>query len=152
MTITQKLAELGITLPAVPGPFGTYVPAKRCGSLVYVAGQLPMKDGAMLAEGRVPMACGIEQARACARQCVVNALAAVQTLPGGVDQLAGVLRVGVFVASDPVFHQQPTVANAASELLAEIFGDAGRHVRAAVGVAALPLNAPVEIEFTFTTA
>lgn len=147
--LAEKLVTLGIVLPTVPGPFGAYVPARRLGNAVYVAGQLPMKDGRLLACGQVPSRCSVDAAKSAARQCVVNALAAVNTLPGGIGQLVGVARVGVFVNSDRDFTQQPQVANAASELLLELFGDAGRHARAAVGVASLPLDAAVEIEFVF---
>lgn len=149
--ILDRLAAMGIVLPAVPGPFGAYVPAKRVGNLVFVAGQLPMKDGRLLAVGQVPSRCSIDDARLAARQCVVNALAAANTLPGGIGQIVGVARVGVFVSSDRDFTRQPEVANAASELLLELFGDAGRHARAAVGVASLPLDAAVEIEFVFVS-
>lgn len=148
-TLQDRLARLGISLPSVPGPFGAYVPAKRVGPLIYVAGQLPMKDGKLLACGQVPSRCSLEDAAQAARQCVINALAAVSTLPGGIDQLVGVVRLGVFVSSDRDFTRQPQVANAASELLLELFDDDGRHARAAVGVASLPLDAAVEIEFIF---
>lgn len=152
--LTQKLRTLGIELPALPGPFGTYVPAKEVtgpsGGLLFVSGQLPMRAGKLLAEGPVPSACSIDAAREAARQCVINALAAVATIgPGAVDRIVGVVRVGCFVQSDHGFAQQPQVANAASELLIELLGDAGRHARAAVGTNALPLNASVEIEFIF---
>jgi enamine deaminase RidA (YjgF/YER057c/UK114 family) len=140
---------LKIDLPPLAGPFGAYVPAKRVGNLIFVSGQLPMKDGKLIASGQVPSKCSIEAAKLAARQCVINALAAVATLPGGIDQLIGVVRVGAFVSSDSTFTQQPLIANGASELLNEIFGDAGQHVRAAVGVNVLPLDASVEIEFTF---
>ena len=149
MLVTQKLADLGITLPAVPGPFGAYVPAKQAGSLVFVAGQLPMKDGKLLATGPVPSRCSIDDARAAARQCVINGLAAVRAVGIDLNLLAGVVRVGAFVCSDGDFTGQPQVANAASELLLEVFGDAGKHARAAVGVNTLPLGASVEIEFVF---
>src|SRR3954469_23157252 len=152
MSITDTLRALNIALPPVSGPFGAYVPAKRIGNLVYVAGQLPMKDGKLMAIGQVPSRCSLEDARAAARQCVINALAAVQSLEGGVDQLVGVVRVGAFVNSDTSFTEQPKVADAASELLREIFGDAGQHVRAAVGVNTLPRDAAVEIEVVFLTA
>jgi len=151
MSIESKLKSLGITLPSVPGPFGAYVPAKRSGGLVFVAGQLPMKDGKLLATGQVPSRCSVEAAQAAARQCVINALAAVRTLGDDVfDRLSGVLRVGAFVSSDTNFTQQPTVANGASEFVVQLFGDAGRHVRAAVGVNTLPLDSSVEVEFIFT--
>ena len=149
MNLKQKLTELKIDLPPISGPFGAYVPAKRVGNLIYVSGQLPMKDGKLLATGQVPSRCSIEQAKAAARQCVINALAAVNSLPDGLELLDGVVRVGVFVSSDPNFTQQPLIGNSASELLIEIFGDAGKHVRAAVGVNTLPLDASVEIEFIF---
>jgi enamine deaminase RidA (YjgF/YER057c/UK114 family) len=151
MSLSTKLAELGVTTPpAATAALGAYVPAKRHGSLIYVAGQLPMKDGKPLATGPVPSQCSIEQAKAAARQCVVNALAAAAAVVP-LDQITGVLRVGAFVASDGNFTAQPQVANGASEFLLELFGDPGRHVRAAVGVNALPLGASVEIEFIFIT-
>src|SRR5438067_5275772 len=149
MTLSQKLASLSITLPPVSGPFGAYVPAKKVGNLIFVAGQLPMKDGKLLAIGQVPSRCSLEQARIAARKCVINALAAVQSLQGGIDQLIGVVRLGAFVSSDTSFTEQPRVADAASELLKEIFGDSGQHVRAAVGVNTLPRDASVEIEVVF---
>lgn len=146
--IRSKLESLGVTLSKSAATYGAYVPAKRVGNLIYTAGQLPMKDGKLLATGPVPSVTSIEAAQAAARQCVVNALNAVENLCG-VDFLIGVARVGVFVLSDNGFDKQPAVANAASEFLIEIFGDTGRHVRAAVGTNALPLNASVEIEFIF---
>lgn len=149
MSITQKLQSLGISLSAVSGPFGAYVPVKRVGNLIYVAGQLPMKEGKLLATGQVPSRCAVELAQAAARQCVINALSAVRAIEGDLDLLVGVVRVGVFVSSDSNFTEQPKVANGASELLVEIFGDAGKHVRAAVGVNTLPLDASVEVEFIF---
>lgn len=151
-TITEKLASLGIILPPLPGPFGAYAPAKRAGNLIFTAGQLPMKDGKMLASGQVPSRASVDDARAAARQCVINALAAAASLPGGIEAVTGVVRVGVFVSSDPNFTQQPQVANAASELLQEIFGPAGQHARAAVGTASLPLDAVVEVEVIFACA
>jgi enamine deaminase RidA (YjgF/YER057c/UK114 family) len=147
--IESRLASVGVTLPTVPGPFGAYVPARRSGNLVFVAGQLPMKDGKLLATGQVPSRCSVEDAKAAARQCVVNALAAVRTVEPDLDRIAGVVRVGAFVSSDPTFTEQPKVANGASEFLLELFGDAGRHARAAVGVNTLPLDAAVEVEFVF---
>ena len=150
--LTAKLAALGLAVPPVPGPFGAYVPAKRSGHLVFVAGQLPMKDGKLLATGQVPSKCSVEAAKAAARQCVVNALAAVQSAGVSLDQVVGVVRVGVFVSSDAAFTQQPLVANGASEFLIELLGDAGRHARAAVGVNTLPLDASVEVEFVFEVA
>jgi enamine deaminase RidA (YjgF/YER057c/UK114 family) len=149
--ITQRLKQLQIDIPQLPGPFGAYVPAKRSGKLIYIAGQLPMKEGKLLAIGQVPSRCSIDDAKAAAKQCVVNALAAARTV-SDLDKITGVVRVGVFVSSDPTFTQQPSIANAASEFLKDILGDAGQHARAAVGVASLPLDAAVEIEFIFEIA
>lgn len=153
LDLRQRLSELGITLPvASPGPFGAYVPAKRVGNLVFVAGQLPMKDGKLLATGQVSSRCSIESAHSAARQCVLNALVAVQAVGVDLADLVGVVRVGAFVSSDATFTEQPKVANGASELLLQLFGDAGKHARAAVGVNTLPLDAAVEVEFIFEVA
>lgn len=149
MSLKDQLKSLSIELPPVSGPFGAYVPARRVGNLIYVAGQLPMKDGKLMATGHVPSQTSLDDARAAARQCVINAIAAVQMIPGGVDTIAGVVRVGAFVNSDNTFTEQPKVADAASELLTQIFGDAGKHARAAVGVNTLPRDASVEIEVIF---
>ncbi len=149
MNLEQKLAALGITLATTAKSFGSYVPAKRVGNLIFVAGQLPMKEGQLLAVGQVPSRCPVERASEGARQCVVNALTAIKAIEGRLDHLAGVARVGVFVSSDDHFTQQPMVANGASDFLLELFGDPGRHVRAAVGVNTLPLDAAVEVEFIF---
>jgi enamine deaminase RidA (YjgF/YER057c/UK114 family) len=147
--LSAKLQSLGLTIPPVPGPFGAYVPAKRSGNLLFIAGQLPMKDGKLIAIGQVPSRCSIEDARAAAKQCVINALAAAQSAGVGLDQIVGAVRVGAFVNSDAMFTQQPHIADAASEFLLELFGDAGKHARAAVGVNTLPRDASVEIEFVF---
>ncbi|MEN0021538.1 MAG: RidA family protein [Planctomycetota bacterium] len=152
MTTKQTLIEMGIDVPSGTQTFGTYVPAKRVGDTIYVSGQLPMKDGKLVAEGIVGDGVTLGDAQAAARQCVVNALVGVEAAGIGMDNITGVTRVGCFVASAPDFTDQPQVANAASELLHEIFGEAGQHVRAAVGVASLPLNAAVEIEFVFEAA
>jgi enamine deaminase RidA (YjgF/YER057c/UK114 family) len=150
MSLPQRLQQLGLELPPLSGPFGAYVPAKRVGNLLFVAGQLPRKAGSLLATGPVPSACPVDQARQAARQCVLNALAAANAVLGSLDPLAGVVRVGAFVHSDPAFADQPKVADGASELLLELFGTpAGQHARAAVGTNALPANASVEIEFVF---
>ncbi|HEV7301458.1 MAG TPA: RidA family protein [Tepidisphaeraceae bacterium] len=149
MPLSEKLTAMNITLPTLAGPFGAYVPAKRVGNLLYVSGQLPMKDGQLIATGTVPSVTSIESATAAARQCVINGLAAAATVLESVDQIVGVVRVGAFVASDAGFSAQPTVANGASTFLIDLLGDAGRHVRAAVGVNVLPLNASVEVEFIF---
>jgi enamine deaminase RidA (YjgF/YER057c/UK114 family) len=151
MALTERLSELNLILPEMSGPFGSYVPAKRVGNLIYVAGQLPMKDGKLLAAGQVPSRCSIEQAKAAARQCVINALAAVKAVEGSVDRLAGVVRVVAFISSDSTFTEQPKIANGASEFLLELFGESGKHVRAAVGANTLPLDSTVEIEFIFVT-
>jgi enamine deaminase RidA (YjgF/YER057c/UK114 family) len=149
MNLSDNLKSLGITLPPAPTAAGAYIPAKRVGNLIFIAGQLPMKDGKLIAVGQVPSRCSIDQAKTGARQCVLNALAAASALPGGIDQLTGVARVGAFVSSDSKFTQQPQVANGASELLLELFGESGKHVRAAVGTNTLPLDAAVEVEFVF---
>ena len=149
MAISEKLRDLGIVLPPLSGPFGSYVPIKRVGNLIFVAGQLPMKDGKLMATGPVPSVCSVDGAKAAARQCVINALAAVQALDGSVDSIKGVARVGAFIRSDDSFSEQPAVANAASDLLLELLGERGKHVRAAVGTNTLPREASVEIEFIF---
>jgi enamine deaminase RidA (YjgF/YER057c/UK114 family) len=144
-TPSQRLAELGISLPAVNPPVAAYIPAVRTGSLVYTSGQLPVVNGTLLTTGKVGAAVSPEEAAACARQCALNALAAVDALVG-LDSVVRVVKVLGFVASDPSFTGQPQVINGASELLGEVFGAAGAHARSAVGVAALPLDAPVEVE------
>ncbi|MGV0644768.1 RidA family protein [Mycolicibacterium sp. XJ879] len=144
-TPAARLAELGIELPAVVPPVAAYVPAVRTGNLVYTAGQLPMKDGALLQAGKVGAEVSPEGAKALARVCALNALAAVDSL-AGIDAVARVVKVVGFVASAPGFHGQPGVINGASELFGEVFGAAGAHARSAVGVSALPLDAPVEVE------
>lgn len=145
-TPTQRLAELGLTLPDVVPPVAAYVPAVRFGELVTTAGQLPMRAGALIATGKVGAEVTPEIAVECARQCALNALVAAASVSGGLDAISRILKVTVFVASTPDFTGQPAVANGTSELLGEIFGDAGRHARSAVGVAVLPLDAPVEVE------
>ncbi|MGH8861569.1 MAG: RidA family protein [Jatrophihabitantaceae bacterium] len=148
---TQRLAELGITLPPVVPPVAAYVPAVRAGSLVYTSGQLPMVAGAMPATGKVGATVSPEQAHDCARACALNALAAVDALVG-LDAIVRVVKVVGFVASAADFTGQPQVVNGASELLGALFGAAGAHARSAVGVAALPLDAPVEIELVVEVA
>lgn len=152
MTISQRLQELGIELPAVAAPVAAYVPAVIHGGLVYTSGQLPFVDGALPATGKLGAGVDPEDAKGYARTCALNALAAAAAAAGGVDKLGGVLRVGGFVASDPSFTGQPLVINGASEVLAEIFGDSGKHARAAVGVPVLPMDTPVEVEVTFILA
>ena len=140
-----RLDELGITLPRVVPPVASYVPATRTGDLVYTSGQLPMVDGALPATGKVGAQIGAEDAKGYARTCALNALAAIDALVG-LDSVVRVVKVVGFVASAPDFTGQPGVINGASDLLGEVFGDAGAHARSAVGVAALPLDAPVEVE------
>ncbi|MFF7293139.1 RidA family protein [Microbacterium sp. NPDC008134] len=152
MSISARLADLGIELPAVAAPVAAYVPAVVHSGLVYTSGQLPFTDGALPATGKVGAAVDADAAKSYARTCALNALAAAADAAGGVDRIAGVLRVGGFVASVPEFSGQPGVINGASEVLGEIFGDAGRHARAAVGVPVLPLDSPVEVEVTFVLA
>jgi enamine deaminase RidA (YjgF/YER057c/UK114 family) len=150
MDVAAKLAELGWKLPEPPKPVGAYLPAVRSGNLLFVSGQLPMSGGKLTAEGAVPSAASVESAQKAAGQCVVNALAIVAAELGGKwERIVRVVRIGVFVQSDGDFRDQAKVANGASELLQAIFADAGKHARAAVGAAALPLNASVEIEFIF---
>lgn len=146
----QRLVALGIVLPVPPAPAAAYVPVVRTGSLLFTAGQLPLADGALLATGKVGAAVDLDTAIACARQCAVNVLAQVRAELGSLDLVTRVVKLTVFVASAPGFAEQHLVANGASELLAEVFGDAGRHARSAVGVAVLPLDAPVEVEATLS--
>jgi len=152
MSVSARLAELGIELPAVAAPVAAYVPAVVHAGLVYTSGQLPFTGGALPATGKLGAEVTAEDAKGYARTCALNALAAAADAAGGVDRIAGVLRVGGFVASVPEFSGQPGVINGASEVLGEIFGDAGRHARAAVGVPVLPLDSPVEVEVTFILA
>jgi enamine deaminase RidA (YjgF/YER057c/UK114 family) len=142
---SARLSELGIALPAVATPAGSYVPARRSGSLVFTAGQVPFVDGSLAAKGKVGAEISAEEAKRLAGVCALNALAAIDALIG-IDAVLGVVKVVVFVASAPGFGGQPGVANGASDLLFEIFGEAGRHARSAVGVAELPLDSPVEVE------
>jgi enamine deaminase RidA (YjgF/YER057c/UK114 family) len=144
--IADRLAELGLTLPAVAKPVAAYVPAVVTGNLVYTAGQLPMLDGALIATGKFGAELTAEQGAALAQQCALNALAAVESVIGSLDRVTRIVKVVAFVASTPDFTGQPAVANGASLILGEIFGDAGIHARSAVGAPSLPLNAPVEVE------
>ena len=145
-TPEERLAELGLTVPEVVPPLSAYQPAARTGNLVFTAGQLPARDGAMLATGKLGAAVTEEQGYECARQCALNALAAIKAEIGELSQIKRVVKAVVFVASTPDFTAQPQVANGASELLGEVFGEAGKHARSAVGVASLPLDVPVEVE------
>ena len=140
-----RLAELGLELPPLMPPLAAYVPAIQTGPHVYVSGQVPMVDGQLLESGKVGAEVTPERAKELAARCALNALAAIDSLVG-LDRVARVVKVVGFVASAPGFTGQPGVINGASELFAEVFGDAGRHARSAVGVAELPLGAPVEVE------
>jgi len=144
--VDARLAELGLTLPTVVPPAGAYVPAVVSGNLVFTAGQLPMVDGVLPATGKVGAEVTPEQAKELARQCALNGLAAAASVIGSLDRVVRVVKVVGFVSSVPDFSGQPGVINGASELLGEVFGDAGRHARSAVGVAVLPLDSPVEVE------
>ena len=147
MTPSHKLSELGLSLPTPPNPVAAYLPAVVHEGTVIVSGQIPMVEGNLQFKGSVPSEVSEAEAVNAARQCALNALAVVDSvLPGGLDSVEQILRLGVFVQSEAGFHGQPAIANGASELMHDLFGEAGRHARAAVGVIALPLGATVEIE------
>lgn len=146
MTPEEKLAELGLSVPEVAAPVAAYIPAVRSGNHVFTSGQLPMQSGQLMATGKVGGEVTQEEAVACARQCALNALAAVRAEVGELSAVKRVVKVVAYVASTPDFTAQPLVANGVSELLGEVFGDIGRHARSAVGVPVLPLDAPVEVE------
>ena len=151
--IIQRMEELGLTLPPAPKPVGAYIPAVRTGNLIFVSGQVPFRDGKLIATGHVPSDISLEQAQEAARQCVLNGLAVIASeLNGHLEPVKRIIRLGVFVSSDPDFTDQPKVANGASQLLLEIFGEAGRHARAAVGSVSLPLGAAVEVEMLIEVA
>ena len=145
-TPEERLAELGLTVPEVVPPVAAYQPTARTGNLVFTSGQLPMRDGAPMATGKLGDGVSDELGYECARQCALNAIAAVKAEIGELSQVKRVVKAVVFVASAPGFSAQPQVANGASELLGAAFGEAGKHARSAVGVAALPLDVPVEVE------
>lgn len=145
-TPQARLAGLGLVLPPVAAPLAAYVPAVRTGSYVYTAGQLPLAEGKLLATGKVGAQISAEEAARLARTCALNGLAAVASVAGGLSAIRRIVKVTGFVASSPGFTGQPQVLNGASELLLEVLGEAGRHARSAVGVAELPLDAPVEVE------
>lgn len=144
--LDERLAELGLVVPATSKPVAAYIPAVASGNLVFTSGQLPMVDGALPATGKVGAEVDPDAAKQLARVCVLNGLAAARTAIGSLDRITRVVKVVGFVASDPSFSGQPGVINGASELLGELFGEAGAHARSAVGVAVLPLDAPVEVE------
>jgi len=145
-TIDERLTELGITLPVLAKPVAAYVPAVISGNLVFTSGQLPFIDGALPETGKLGAGVDADAAKGYARQCALNALAAVESVIGSLDRVTRIVKVTGFVASDPSFTGQPGVINGASEVLGEIFGDAGVHARSAVGVPVLPLDSPVEVE------
>jgi enamine deaminase RidA (YjgF/YER057c/UK114 family) len=145
-TPEERLAELGLTVPKVVPPVAAYVPAVRSGNQVFTAGQVPMRSGELVATGKVGTEVTEEEAYACAQQCALNVIAAIKAEIGDLSLVKRVVKVVVFVASAPGFTAQPRVANGASELFGKVFGDAGVHARSAVGVAVLPLDAPVEVE------
>jgi enamine deaminase RidA (YjgF/YER057c/UK114 family) len=146
MNCQEKLQALGLKLPSVAAPVGSYLPALRVANRVLTSGQLPMQDGKLLHPGKVPADVSVEDAAAAARVAVLNGLAAIAGAAGGLDAVERIVRLCVYVNSAPGFTAQPKVANGASDLLVEIFGERGKHVRSAVGVAELPLNACVELE------
>ena len=146
MAPSDRLKDLGLELPDVPAPAGSYVPATRAGSLIFTAGQLPFQDGELFQTGKVGGNVTPEEAQEAARLCALNALAAAASAAGGLDNIGNIVKVTGFVASAPGFNGQPGVLNGASDLLGEVFGDAGLHARSAVGVAELPLDSPVEVE------
>ena len=149
MNTEARLKELEIELPAAPAAAGLYAPCVQSGNLLYVSGQIPTANGNVLARGKLGAGVTVDQAAQLARQCALNALAIVRSHLGSLDRVTQVVRVGGFVASAPGFTQQPQVINGASQLLIDVFGEAGRHARVAVGVAELPLGVPVEVEFLF---
>lgn len=152
MTPEERLADLGVTLPDVTPPVAAYVPTVRSGDLVWTSGQLPFVAGELPATGKVGAAVDPDAARDLARTCAINALAAIRAEVGDLGKVRRVVKVVGFVASAPDFTGQPGVVNGASELLGEVFGEAGRHARSAVGVASLPLDAPVEVEVVVEVA
>lgn len=149
---TARLAELGLTLPSVAAPVAAYVPAVRSGGHVYTSGQLPMVEGQLARTGKVGAEVSQDDAKDLARVCALNALAAAASVSGGLDAIRRIVKVVGFVSSAPDFTGQPQVVNGASEMLGEVFGEAGAHARSAVGVAVLPLDAPVEVELVVEVA
>jgi len=151
--IENRLSDLGISLPEPPRPVASYLPAVQSGNLLMVSGQIPFEDGILVANGPVPSKVSIDEATAAARRCAINGLAVAKAALGGdLGRIRRVVKLGVFVQCDSGFDAQPSVANGASDFMVAVFGDAGRHVRAAVGVNALPLDATVEVEFIFEVA
>ncbi len=149
MSPEEKLRELGIELPKAPAPLGAYIPAVRAGNLVFLSGILPLIQGKLPRQGRVGEDISLDEAREDAKTAAINALAVLKSYIGSLDKVKRCIKITGYVASAPDFTEQPKVLNAASDLMFEIFGEAGRHARAAVGVNVLPLNSPVELEFIF---
>ena len=149
MTPEEKIKTLGLELPAAPKPLGAYVPFVKTGNLVYLSGMLPLKEGRLLTTGKVGGPVSLEDAVLCARAAAINALAVLRSAIGTLDNVKRCVKISGFVLSADGFTDQPKVLNAASDLIFEVFGEPGRHARAAIGVSALPLNSPVEIEFIF---
>ncbi len=149
ISVEGRLRELGIELPAAPSPLGSYVPCVQSGSLLFLSGMLPLKEGRLFRTGKVGEALSLEEAREDARQTVINALSIARAHLGNLGRISRCIKLNGYVASTQDFTDQPKVLNAASDLLCEIFGDAGRHARVAVGVSVLPLNSPLEIDFIF---
>lgn len=143
----EKLAELGLKLPDVAKPVAAYIPVLRTGNLIYTSGQLPLREGALIATGKLGDAVSAEVGVECAQQCALNGLAAIKAEVGDLAKIKRIVKLVAFVASTPDFTGQPQIANGASELIGQVFGDAGQHARSAVGVPVLPLDAPIEIEF-----
>jgi enamine deaminase RidA (YjgF/YER057c/UK114 family) len=150
--IEKRLVSLGITLPPVVKPVANYLPYVRTGNLIFTAGQLPLANGHLLHTGLLGADVAIEQGNACARQCAVNILAIVQAATGDLSKVRRIVKIVGFVASAAGFTDQPKVVNGASDLLVEVFGDIGKHARSAVGMAVLPMNAPVEVEAVIEVA
>ena len=146
MATSDRLVEMGLTLPEVAVPLASYIPAQRSGNMVYTSGQLPLVEGELIATGKVGADVDEATAIECARVCALNGLAAIVSVVGDIDRVVRVVKVVGFVASTPEFAGQPAIINGTSNLLGDIFGDAGVHARSAVGVAALPKDAPVEVE------
>jgi enamine deaminase RidA (YjgF/YER057c/UK114 family) len=149
--IDEKLESLGITLPTPPKPAGSYVPVVRTGNLIFVSGQIPMKDGQVQFKGQVPTSISVEDAQKAAKICITNVLAQLKAELGTLDKISKIVRVSGFVNSSPEFYEHPKIINAASDMLFEIFGENGRHTRIALGVSSLPLNSAVEIDLIAET-
>ena len=145
----EKIKSLGIELPGAPKPLGAYVPFVRTGNLVYLSGMLPLKDGRLLKTGRAGESVSLEDAALCARTAAINALGVLKSAIGDLNSVKRCIKISGFVASAPDFTDQPKVLNGASELMVEVFGEAGRHARVAVGVNILPMNSPAEVDFIF---